>query len=107
MSITFSAPGETRANPAGDFMGALLQKWWGGTGLTQEPTFPGISTAVLNSGTTFLNHENVENCSCEPYDKSQKNRARKSHKGLFNFLSSLKASCTTLSFLTIPCLTCM
>lgn len=36
------------------------------------PLSLGISTVVLDSGTTFLNHENVES-----YDKPQKNRARK------------------------------
>lgn len=35
-NITFSAPEETRANPAGDFMGALLQNLWGVTGCREE-----------------------------------------------------------------------
>lgn len=106
MSITFSAPEETRAKPAGDFLEALLQKCWGVTGLRQEG-FHFLPASPLQCWTTFLNHRNVENCSCESSDKSQKNRARKSHKGSFNFFSSLKAGCTTSSFLTTPCLTCM
>lgn len=36
MSITFSAPEETGAQFAGDFMRALLQKGWGVAGLRQE-----------------------------------------------------------------------
>lgn len=107
LRITFSAPKETGAHLAGDFTGALLQKWRAVTELRQEGFhFLPISPLCWPVELHFLNPENVENCSCESSDKSLKNRARKIRKGSFNLFSSLKAGCTTLSSLTTTCLTC-